>query len=265
MSWLGKFLGSAFGFMFGGPLGALIGAAMGHNVDSGLRRAGDPWRDSIGFEPRERSQAAFFATTFSVMGHVAAVRKDTSRDDVELGSRAMDRLGLSDTLRDAAGRLFKEGKAKGFPLDDVLDQFHIECRESKNLLRLFVEFQLQAVFAEGRVHRAQRERLNYIAERLQLPASELNHREAILRAGVLERDGKLSTRLRGLDDAYAVLNVPSDASNEDVERGYRRLMSQHHPDKLLSKGLPEEMMKLATQKTLEIKAAFERIKEARGV
>jgi len=41
-------------------------------------------------------------------------------------------------------------------------------------------------------------------------------------------------------------------------------MSQHHPDKLVAKGLPPEMIKLATEKTQHIKAAYELIKEARG-
>jgi DnaJ like chaperone protein len=41
-------------------------------------------------------------------------------------------------------------------------------------------------------------------------------------------------------------------------------MNQHHPDKLVAKGLPEEMMKLATEKTQEIKKAYEQIKTARN-
>ena len=40
-------------------------------------------------------------------------------------------------------------------------------------------------------------------------------------------------------------------------------MNQHHPDKLVSKGLPEEMIKLATEKTQDIKAAYETIRESR--
>ena len=54
------------------------------------------------------------------------------------------------------------------------------------------------------------------------------------------------------------------ASDADVKRAYRRLLSQHHPDKLVSKGLPEEMMKLAAQKTHEIRQAYETVREARG-
>jgi DnaJ like chaperone protein len=41
------------------------------------------------------------------------------------------------------------------------------------------------------------------------------------------------------------------------------MMSRHHPDKLVAKGLPEEMMKLATEKTQEIRAAYERIRQSR--
>jgi DnaJ like chaperone protein len=42
-------------------------------------------------------------------------------------------------------------------------------------------------------------------------------------------------------------------------------MSEHHPDKLVARGLPEEMMRVATEKTQEIKVAYDRIREARGV
>jgi DnaJ like chaperone protein len=64
-------------------------------------------------------------------------------------------------------------------------------------------------------------------------------------------------------DAYAILNVSPEASDADIKRAYRRLMSQHHPDKLVSKGLPEEMMEIAKQKTQEIRQAYEVIKEKR--
>jgi len=57
--------------------------------------------------------------------------------------------------------------------------------------------------------------------------------------------------------------VKPEATDAEVKKAYRRLISQHHPDKLVSKGLPEEMMKVASHKTHEIKQAYEQIKEAR--
>ena len=49
-----------------------------------------------------------------------------------------------------------------------------------------------------------------------------------------------------------------------MKKAYRRLMNQHHPDKLIAKGLPEEMVRLATEKTQEIKAAYEQVKKSRA-
>ena len=48
-----------------------------------------------------------------------------------------------------------------------------------------------------------------------------------------------------------------------LKKAYRRLMSQHHPDKLVSKGLPEEMIKVATEKTQEIRKAYDLVKNSR--
>ena len=68
-----------------------------------------------------------------------------------------------------------------------------------------------------------------------------------------------------LQTHYHTLGISSTASDADVKKAYRRLMSQHHPDKLMAKGLPESMLKIATQKTQEIKAAYEKIKESRAM
>jgi len=67
-----------------------------------------------------------------------------------------------------------------------------------------------------------------------------------------------------LSDAYELLGVENTAEQNTVKRAYRKLMSQHHPDKLVSKGLPPEMIKIATEKTQHIKAAYELIKASRG-
>jgi DnaJ like chaperone protein len=66
-----------------------------------------------------------------------------------------------------------------------------------------------------------------------------------------------------LRDAYAVLGVEASASDARVKKAYRRMMNQHHPDKLVAKGLPEEMIKLATEKTQEIKRAYDLVKKHR--
>ena len=74
-----------------------------------------------------------------------------------------------------------------------------------------------------------------------------------------------SSHQLNLRDAYAILGISEQASPAEIKKAYRKQMSQHHPDKLLAKGLPEEMIKIATEKTQNIKAAYDRICAAKGI
>jgi DnaJ like chaperone protein len=77
------------------------------------------------------------------------------------------------------------------------------------------------------------------------------------------REAEPVTPQAALKEAYEILGVAETASDAELKRAYRRLMSQHHPDKLVAKGLPEEMIRLATEKTQEIKQAYELVKKFR--
>ena len=65
-----------------------------------------------------------------------------------------------------------------------------------------------------------------------------------------------------LKDAYGVLGAERSASDEEIRSTYR-LMRQHHPDRLATQGLPEEMNDEATRRTQEIQKAYQTIREAR--
>ena len=129
---------------------------------------------------------------------------------------------------------------------------------------MFVEILMHAAFADGELHARERALLEAICARLRLPAGELDRLEAMLRAERHARAGKASDALSP-GDAYAILGVEESCSDAELKRAYRRMMSRHHPDKLVAKGLPEEMMRVATEKTREIKAAYDRLKEVRGL
>lgn len=268
MSWWGKLIGGAFGFMLGGPLGALLGAALGHNLDKGL--AGLDQDEGLEPGDRERVQTAFFTATFSVMGHVAKADGQVTRDEIALAEAVMAEMELSAELQQTAMRLFSEGKKQGFPLDEVLAQFRQECHRRQNLIQMFMEIQLQAAFADGELAPAEEQLLLHVCERLGVSRFTFRRLEQMIRAerhfggaGTGRRTAREPAGM-SLDDAYALLNVSAQADDAEVKKAYRRLLSQHHPDKLVSKGLPEEMMKMASRKTHEIRQAYVRVKQARG-
>jgi DnaJ like chaperone protein len=260
MAWWGKALGGAFGFMIGGPLGALMGIAFGHSFDRGLGSLGQgEWG-----EDQERIQAAFFTATFSVMGYIAKADGRVSPEEIRLAHAVMDRLGLDAEMRDSAKRLFNEGKSNDFPIDEVMDQFRREVHRRTTLIQMFLEIQLQAAYADGVMHPAEKEALVGICQHLGVPVSQLERLEEMLRAGFGQGGYDAATAKTSLQDAYRMLGVDDSVSDSELKKTYRRLMSQHHPDKLVSKGLPEQMIRDATEKTQQIKAAYELVKQSRG-
>ena len=64
---------------------------------------------------------------------------------------------------------------------------------------------------------------------------------------------------------YDALSSSKSASQTDLKKAYRKMMSQHHPDKLAAKGLPDDMIEVAKEKTQEIQSAWELIKNHRGI
>jgi DnaJ like chaperone protein len=260
LSWWGKVLGGAFGFAAGGPLGALLGVALGHHFDRGLD-AGPAPSDVGGQAPSmERLQTAFFSAMFSVMGHLCKADGHVSPAEIATAETLMARMNLGPDQRRAAIGLFNQGKADDFPFDAVIAQFRQEVGRQRDVARFFLEILYNAAFADGDLGAAERTVLLEVGRRLDFGAAELAAIEARTRPAARGRQAPE----RSLDAAYTTIGVARTATNDDVKRAYRRLLSQHHPDKLVGHGVPEEMVALANEKTREIKDAYLRIMESRG-
>lgn len=263
MAWWGKIVGGAFGFMAGGPLGAALGAAVGHSFDRGVETDHSA---ALNASSQEQIQATFFTATFSVMGHVAKADGRVSEDEIKVAEALMSQMALTTEQRRVARDLFNQGKRQDFDLDAVLDQFRHQCGRQRNLLQMFLEVQLHAAYADGHLHAAEARIVNKVATQLGFSSAQLKHLEALVRGqrnGASANQRSQPSNQFSAAEAYAILGVARSASDAEVKKAYRRLMSQHHPDKLVAKGLPEEMITLATAKTQEIKAAYESIKAAR--
>ena len=271
MSWWGKLAGGALGFAMGGPIGAIIGAVAGHQLDKGLKQTADYDRlqGGAGAAQQERAQTVFFTTVFSVMGHLAKADGRVSESEIEMARSIMQQMQLDEQQKQFAIDLFRKGKEADFPLDEVIEQFRQEIGRQRNLKQMFIEILLHAAYADGQMHEAERHLFIRICGRLGFSQIEFRMLESMVRAqrafhGRAQHE-PVRPRADLLQEAYAALGIQADASDAEVKKAYRRQMNQHHPDKLVARGLPEEMIKLANEKTQEIKAAYETIRKARGM
>lgn len=254
----GILLGSVVGLFTGGPAGLIMGGLFGYFGSRMLTGA------VKAFHP----QQALFRATFTVMGKVAKADGRVSENEIAFASALMNQMRLTGEKRQEAIDYFNAGKDPECDIGEVLKPLAVFLRNRANIRIFFVEVQLQAALADGEVSRPELEVIQEVCAHLQMTEQEVEMLVARMRAqqsfhqqGQHGFSGAQAAQM--LDAAYKVLGVDSSASDSEVKKAYRRLMSQHHPDKLVAKGLPEEMVQMAKEKSQEIQAAYEQIRRAR--
>ncbi|HAJ41867.1 MAG TPA: co-chaperone DjlA [Alcanivorax sp.] len=272
-SWGGKLIVGLLGMLIGGPIGLAIGVLIGHFLDRGVERVQsfNPFRP---YRPGEREevQEALFSAVFSIMGHLAKADGRVSEQEIGQAEAIMSRMQLNDEQRRRAQEAFRQGKDDDFPLDRTVAEFRQRIRRRRHLVVVFLELLLQTALADGELHAEEERILFRVAAGLGVPESQfrqiLNMVLAQARfggAGAAGAGGAAGPSRPSLGEAYQVLGVNEDASDQEVKKAYRRLMSEHHPDKLAARGVPDEMIRVSTEKTAEISKAYDMIKEARGM
>ncbi|KMJ44533.1 co-chaperone DjlA [Xenorhabdus khoisanae] len=272
MQYWGKLFGLIFGIASGaGFWGIVIGVLLGHILDK--VRARNLGADAKG----PTRQLLFFRSTFQVLGHITKAKGRVTETDIQLATQLMDRMQLHGEARLAAQQAFREGKQPQFPLRETLRQLRRACFGRFDLIRMFLEIQLQAAFADGELHPNERKVLFVIAEELGISRVQFEQFLAMMEGG-RHFDGQnfggqhqqyghyqgRGQQRATLADACKVLGVNEQDDATTIKRAYRKLMSEHHPDKLVAKGLPPEMMELAKQKAQSIQSAYDLIKKEKG-
>ncbi len=265
--WLGKILGGVFGFLIFGPIGAVIGVLLGHWFD----------KNRVSFSGQNaKIQEAFFRALFTTMGRLAKIDGRVTESEIHVARQIMQHMQLDAVKQKEAIRLFNEGKQPNYDVQPILTDFLRVCRNRRNLLRMFMQLLLQAAYADGEIGQGELSFLQQVASGLGFSVREFQQIHAMYQAQFQFRQRWQSRSQssgyqqqsyqsrpdsrQDIKQAYAILGVSEHASMEDVKKAYRRLMNQYHPDKLVAKGLPEEMMKAANEKTQQIKEAYEMIK-----
>jgi DnaJ like chaperone protein len=259
VGWAGKILGATLGAMAGGPVGAVLGAIVGHQFDRGAAETGAIPPPSV--------QQAFFETTFAVMGRIAKADGRVSETEIRAARAVMHHMRLSATQVQEAIRLFTEGKEPDYPVFEAVERLRQMTPRRRDLHRAFMEIQMQAMLAGDSMNAASREVLWDVAQALRISRVELAQIEALIRLHTARAESRRSggaTRT-DLGQAYRVLGVAPEAGEKEVKTAYRRLMNQHHPDKLRARGMPESMIPVAEEKTREIRAAYDAIRQSRGI
>lgn len=263
---IGAILGYIAGGFIGLPfIGLILGVIIGHGYDKRARIMGSS-------ENMIRIHQAFTKATFQVMGAVAKADGKVTEQDIQHAEHLFTRFNMSQAQRQRAISYFSNGKQDDFSLEDCMVEFIQNC-PSRNLHRTFIQIQFQTAYVDGELHAAELDIIMRTASLLRISDFELKSIEALVAAQFRRQQyggggGRSQQRAKpageDLAAAYQIIGATPHTSKHELKKMYRKLMSQHHPDKLASQGLPEEMIKVATEKTKEITWAYDLIKDSRA-
>lgn len=282
-SWWGKLLGTCFGFLSAGPTGAIFGLLIGNLFDRGLAsHFANPMLLYLS-EKRSNVQAIFFEATFSIMGYMAKADGRVTEEELNMARLVMNEMHLNHQQKIHAMRLFNEGKSSRFDLLGVLLRLRKACNDNRELLKVFIDIQYQAAQIDGLTTR-KIQTLDIIFSHLGFmpfhqqyrfyedfgtgssyeKQQNTNHSSSDSESYSSYSRYNYKPSKSNLDHAYALMEVSPNATKQEVKRAYRRLLSRNHPDKLIAQGLPQEMIKVANEKTQKIVKAYELICDSKG-
>lgn len=283
MQFIGKIIGLFLGYkLLGGFFGSVLGLIIGHFADKKLYELGSVASSVFRNKPLTR-QSLFMQTTFAVLGHISKAKGRVTENDIQLARNLMVRMKLDEAAQKQAQNAFTVGKESNFPLRQAIQEFREACGQRKDLLQFFVEVQMQAALYDGHIDPNEQKILFTIAETLGISRFQFEQMLAMLAAAQRFRSGFYQYQQQSggyqqssyggyqqsysgptLNDAYSVLGVSANDDQNTVKRAYRKLMNEHHPDKLVAKGLPPEMMDVAKEKAQQIQAAYDLICKHKG-
>jgi DnaJ like chaperone protein len=252
MSIWGKIVGGVAGFAIGGPLGALVGLAGGHMFDRmrGGETGGGGMAPAFGTPNEEQKRQAFAVGVVVLCAKMAKADGQVTRDEIDAFKRLF-RIPPQDAAK--VGRLFDEARkdAKGF--EPYAHQLGVLFKNDKPVLEELLAGLCVIAMADGVLHEAEIDFLEKVAMQFSLPPASV---ERILATHLHKNDQP---------DPYKVLGVDKSMSDDELKSAYRKLVRDHHPDRLVAQGMPEEFINQATEKLATINAAWDRIEKERGL
>lgn len=243
MSIWGKLVGATAGFAVGGPIGALLGGVAGHFVvDEAIERAS-------GETSADKEQVVFTIGVIALSAKMAKADGVVTHDEVKVFNQLFH---VPPHERGNVRRVFDFARQDVAGFDGYAAQLRGLFGEKAPVLEDVLDGLFLIAQADGEVHPAE---MTYLRE--------------VARIFGFDEDAFAQIKERHLgpdqSDPYVILGISRSAEDHEVKSAYRKLVKEHHPDVMIARGVPEEMIELATENLAAINTAYDKIAKKRGL
>ena len=236
----GSLIGGMIGFSLGGPFGMLLGSLIGGKIS----RA----RSSSGFKSFAQPQQIFALSLIVLSAKLSKADGQISKEEL---IAVKDKLKIPENEIDQVGKIFNKAKEEKTGYEPYAKQIAQIYSGNINVLEEVINILFYIAEADGNVSHSELKMIEDIARIFGLSEIQIN--------GIKE-SRKSSDKL----NPYIVLESKPNDNLEDIRKRYLKLSKEHHPDLLLSKGVPQEVIEESKKKMRAINLAWDQIKKLKS-
>jgi DnaJ like chaperone protein len=242
MSIWGSLIGGMVGFSLGGPFGMLLGSLIGGKISRA--RSGSTGNFGAFAQPQQ-----IFALSLIVLS--AKLSKADGQVSKEELIAVRDKLKIPESEIEQVGKIFNKAKQESTGYEPYAQQITQIYKNNQNVLEEVINILFYIAEADGNVSKSELDMIKHIAQIFGLNQSQFNS---------IQESRKSSDKL----NPYVVLGSNPEEDIQTIRKKYLQLSKENHPDMLISKGVPKEVIEESKKKMRAINSAWDQIQKLKN-
>jgi len=240
MSIWGSLLGGIVGFtLLGGPFGMLLGSLIGGKI-SRARSAG-----ARNFGAFSQPQQIFALSLIVLSAKLSKADGQVSKEEL---IAVRNKLKIPENEIEQVGKIFNKAKQESAGYEPYAQQIAQIYKNNPNVLEEVINILFYIAEADGNVSKSELDMMQHIAQIFGLNQSQFNS---------IKESRKSSDKL----NPYVVLGSNPEEDLQTIRKKYLQLSKENHPDMLISKGVPKEVIEESKKKMRAINSAWDQIQK----
>jgi len=240
MSIWGSLIGGMIGFSLGGPFGMLLGSLIGGKISRS--------RTSTGFSASAQGQRVFALSLIVLSAKLSKADGQVSREEL---IAVKDKLKIPDSELDQVGKIFNKAKEESIGYEPYAKQIAQFYSGNLNVLEEVINTLFYIAEADGNISDEEFNMIKNISQIFGLSSTQFQS---------IKESRKSSDKL----NPYIVLESTPDDDLQTIRKRYIKLSKEHHPDLLISKGVPEEVIEESKKKIRAVNLAWDKIQKIKS-
>ena len=241
MSIWGSLIGGMVGFSLAGPFGMLLGSLIGGKISRARSAGGN-------FGTFAQPQQIFALSLIVLSAKLSKADGQVSKEEL---IAVRNKLKIPENEIEQVGKIFNKAKQESTGYEPYAQQIAQIYKNNPNVLEEVINILFYIAEADGNVSKSELDMIQHISQIFGLNQVQFN---------AIKESRKSSDKL----NPYIVLESKPEENLQTIRKKYLQLSKEHHPDLLISKGVPQEVIAESKKKMRAINSAWDQVQKLKA-